>query len=133
VFSLDLVAGVPRAASPQWRHYSPLEIAADVVAAGIRRLIVLDVAAVGVDQGCPSLPLCRQLRDRYPKLELTSGGGVRDDNDLSQLAAAGCNVALVASALHNGRIGRRQLEMNGRRNYEKENWNADNHYSPLIG
>jgi len=50
--------------------------------------------------GVPTLDLCRTLRKRCPQLEITSGGGVRSRDDLDRLAAAGCNRALVASALH---------------------------------
>lgn len=125
VFSLDLVAGVVRTAAPlgsepgasgtsprQRLDSSPghpdsaQRIVADVVASGIRRLIVLDVAAVGLGQGCPTLDLCRELRQRYSDLEITSGGGVRTMADLEQMAVTGCDVALVATALHDGRIGR---------------------------
>ena len=129
IFSLDLLAGEVRMAIPQGREIyasgtsprrrlgsSPghpdtpsLQWVADVVASGIRRLIVLDVAAVGLGQGCPTLDLCRELRRRYSDLEITSGGGIRTMADIEQLTVAGCDNALVATALHNGRIGRAEL------------------------
>jgi phosphoribosylformimino-5-aminoimidazole carboxamide ribotide isomerase len=37
-------------------------------------------------------------------MELTSGGGVRGRDDLAALADAGCDAALVASALHDGQL-----------------------------
>ncbi|MCE9544548.1 MAG: hisA/hisF family protein [Planctomycetia bacterium] len=111
IFSLDLIDGRPRAAASQWKNSSPLEITADVAATGVRRLIVLDVAAVGLGQGCPTLDLCRELRRRYSDLEITSGGGIRTMADLEQLTVAGCDIALVATALHDGRIGRADLKV----------------------
>jgi uncharacterized protein related to proFAR isomerase len=35
---------------------------------------------------------------------------VRDESDLKALAELGCDAVLVASALHDGRIGRRQCD-----------------------
>jgi phosphoribosylformimino-5-aminoimidazole carboxamide ribotide isomerase len=104
LFSLDLKAGVPLARADELRDRSPLELAEMAVAAGVRRLIVLDLADVGTGGGTRTLALCRALHHRWPQIELTAGGGVRDLDDLRQLAAAGCRAALVASALHGGRL-----------------------------
>jgi phosphoribosylformimino-5-aminoimidazole carboxamide ribotide isomerase len=104
IFSLDLKAGRPLSRIAAWRERSPSEIARDVLSRGIRRLIVLDLAAVGMGGGTNTLDLCRDLRDSYPDVELTSGGGVRGIADLQQLAASGISAALVASALHDGRL-----------------------------
>ena len=122
IFSLDLLGGEVRTATPRLSEpcetgISPrpghpdsrFQLVADVVAAGIRRLIVLDVAAVGLSQGCPTLDLCRELRRRYSDLEITSGGGVCTVADLEQLTVAGCDIALVTTALHDTRIGRAEL------------------------
>ena len=43
-----------------------MEIAALAIAAGFARLIVLDLAGVGMGDGIPTLALCRQLSDDYP-------------------------------------------------------------------
>ncbi|MGC3969156.1 MAG: HisA/HisF-related TIM barrel protein [Pirellulales bacterium] len=104
VFSLDLKHGEPLTSSYGWAGQTPEQIAAQAVACGVQAMIVLDLAAVGVGQGVPTLELCRTLRAKYPTLHLTSGGGVRDVGDLRSLADAGCQAALVASALHDGRI-----------------------------
>jgi hypothetical protein len=37
-------------------------------------------------------------------LQIVAGGGVRSAADLRSLSAAGCDAALVASALHDGRL-----------------------------
>ena len=130
IFSLDLMAGEVRSAACAWEDQdasgtsprrslgsSPghpqlaLQIVDAVAAADVRRLIVLDVAAVGTGQGCPTRDLCRDLRCRYPEIELTSGGGIRNMADVDQLAAAGCNAALAATALHDGPISRNDLEL----------------------
>lgn len=107
VFSLDLKHGQPLTrAGCDWCSHTPLEIAECAIDGGFQRLIVLDLAAVGTRRGSTVEPICEQLRRRFPRLEIVSGGGVRDGEDLERLAAAGCDAALVATALHDGRITR---------------------------
>lgn len=86
------------------RHPDPLDLAAVAVAAEFPTLIVLDLAYVGTGGGPGTLPLVRELRARYPRLELIAGGGVRDRDDLARLADAGADAALVATALHAGTV-----------------------------
>jgi phosphoribosylformimino-5-aminoimidazole carboxamide ribotide isomerase len=71
---------------------------------GFQRLIVLDLADVGVHQGPGTLALCRSLGWKQTALQLIAGGGIRHLGDLRSLAQSGCNAALIASALHDGRI-----------------------------
>jgi len=104
IFSLDLQQGRPLARFDAWRRLAPLAIAREAIAIGIQRMIVLDLAGVGVGEGVPTLELCRAIRDEATSLELTSGGGVRGLSDLTTMSRAGCNAALVASALHDGRV-----------------------------
>ncbi|MBI2823828.1 MAG: hisA/hisF family protein [Planctomycetia bacterium] len=104
VFSLDLKDGRPLAAAGAWRDCRADEIAQGAYDTGIRRMIVLDLADVGTGGGVGPLELCRRLRDRLPDCELVAGGGIRGRADLEALAAAGCDAALVASALHDGRL-----------------------------
>ena len=109
VFSLDLKQGRPLTVVPDWRERTPGELAALAVSLGAGRVIVLDLARVGVGQGPGQEELCRQLRAEHPDLELIAGGGVRGREDLRRLAAAGCDAVLVASALHDGRLTREDL------------------------
>lgn len=104
IFSLDLKLGIPLPRWAAWRGLTPLAIAREAVACGITRMIVLDLAAVGSQRGPTTLELARALRQAFPQLELIGGGGVRDRADLEQLAAAGFDAALVASALHAGTV-----------------------------
>ena len=106
VFSLDLYEGRPRTESGVWANVDLLEVVQQAIDAGFRRLIVLDLGDVGKRSGTSTLPLCRAIRAAHSGLELIAGGGVRDATDLDRLAQAGCNGALVASALHDGRLRR---------------------------
>jgi phosphoribosylformimino-5-aminoimidazole carboxamide ribotide isomerase len=110
IFSLDLKQGLPLGDLCPWETESPLEIGVRAVAAGVSAMIVLDLAQVGNGTGVTTSTLCRQLRDRFPDLQLITGGGVRDVADLDGLAALGIDGVLVASALHDGRIALADLE-----------------------
>jgi phosphoribosylformimino-5-aminoimidazole carboxamide ribotide isomerase len=118
IFSLDLKAGRPLTRAAAWRFsdrlLEPLDIAATAIDAGVRRMIVLDLADVGMGQGSGTEALCHALRERDPHLELIGGGGVRGLEDLAALTRAGCNAALVASALHDGRLTAEQIRSVGR-------------------
>jgi phosphoribosylformimino-5-aminoimidazole carboxamide ribotide isomerase len=104
IFSLDLKAGVPLTKAPAWQGLSPQQIATIALRAGVRRMIVLDLARVGMGEGVGTESLCRALRCLDAELEIIGGGGVRSAADLDSLARAGCDAALVASALHDGRL-----------------------------
>ncbi len=126
VFSLDLKQGQPIIVAPEWRNKWPLEIACDVIDLGVRSMIVLDLARVGVGTGAGTESLAQSLRAMRPTVELIGGGGVRGVNDLRSLAAAGYDVALVASALHDGRIDRNgELGMGNEINVEWRMWNGE--------
>ena len=76
----------------------------EVYQRGIRRLIVLDLAGVGVSAGVPTIDLCQEIKAAYPDLEIWTGGGVRSIADVQKLDAVGIDGVLVASALHDGKI-----------------------------
>jgi phosphoribosylformimino-5-aminoimidazole carboxamide ribotide isomerase len=109
VFSLDLMQGRP-VSRYIWQAATPLEIVDRIVGAGIRSLILLDLAGVGVGGGIPTLPLCRQIRQLHPIMEIITGGGVRDANDVGAAIQSGADRVLVASALHDGRLQRRDFD-----------------------
>jgi phosphoribosylformimino-5-aminoimidazole carboxamide ribotide isomerase len=109
-FSLDLRNGVPIHHIDAWRGMSALEIGRSAHARGFSNMIVLDLADVGIGQGISTLNLCEQLKAELHPVRIIAGGGVRGVNDLKALAAAGCDAALVASALHDGRLTRKDVE-----------------------
>ncbi len=104
VFSLDLKNGQPIAAAPCWRGLTAEGIVVRAVDAGVRRLLVLDLAQVGSGLGTGTEDLCRALSATYPDLHLAAGGGIRGPADLRRLGAYGVRTALVASALHDGAL-----------------------------
>ena len=74
-----------------------------------RRIIVMTLARVGSGAG-PDLGRFAEIRSIASGCEIYAAGGVRDAADLSALKAAGASGALIATALHERRIVRADLE-----------------------
>ena len=73
-----------------------------------QRNIAMTLSRVGSDTG-PDFELLDQLRTKAPAQKLFAAGGVRGGEDLIELNRRGINGVLVASALHAGRIGKREI------------------------
>jgi phosphoribosylformimino-5-aminoimidazole carboxamide ribotide isomerase len=109
-FSLDLRGGVPLGKTDDWEGADAWSIAAQAVALGVRRLLVLDLARVGVNIGTGTDELCARLAATYPEVAVWAGGGIRGPADLRQLRDQGVQVVLVASALHDGALTRADVD-----------------------
>jgi phosphoribosylformimino-5-aminoimidazole carboxamide ribotide isomerase len=108
VLSVDLRDGRALSPDPQLAGLPALDAVARLQRAGLREAIVLDLARVGSGAG-PDVALIAEIHAAFPDLELLAGGGVRDVADLRALSVAGAAGALVATALHSGVIGAREL------------------------
>jgi phosphoribosylformimino-5-aminoimidazole carboxamide ribotide isomerase len=108
VLSADLRDGRALSPHPQLAGLPALDAVARLHRAGLREAIVLDMARVGSGAG-PDVGLIAEIHAAFPDLELLAGGGVRDVEDLRALGDAGAAGALVATALHDGLIGPREL------------------------
>jgi phosphoribosylformimino-5-aminoimidazole carboxamide ribotide isomerase len=73
-----------------------------------QRLLAMNLARVGSLHG-PDLDLIRRLVRIAPGREVYAAGGVRAVADLHAAAGVGAAGALVATALHDGRIGTAEL------------------------
>jgi phosphoribosylformimino-5-aminoimidazole carboxamide ribotide isomerase len=102
VFSLDLREGRPmtRPSAP-FAGLHPLEVARLAERTGVTAMLLIDVSRVGGGAGV-DLDLVRELRQKLPAIELLVGGGVRTAADIEALGRAGCDGALVGTALHEG-------------------------------
>ncbi len=110
VFSLDLDHGRARtAASAAWPSSDPLAIAEQAADRGVGRMLLLDLARVGTGEGLASIDLLQAIRRRRPDLELALGGGIASIEQVATAKRLGAAAVLVASALHDGRIGRAEL------------------------
>jgi phosphoribosylformimino-5-aminoimidazole carboxamide ribotide isomerase len=71
-------------------------------------VLAMNLQRVGSDAG-PDLELIAALAARRPACRIYAAGGVRNVEDLRQVSAAGAAGALLATALHDGRIGPAEL------------------------
>jgi phosphoribosylformimino-5-aminoimidazole carboxamide ribotide isomerase len=108
VLSVDLRDGALLSPDPRLARLSALDAVERLSRPELREAIVLDVARVGSRAGL-DIELIARLHTAFPALELLAGGGVRDVEDLRALADAGASGAPVATALHTGVIGAREL------------------------
>lgn len=66
-------------------------------------IIIMSLPRVGSKLG-PDFDSLTAYRKRYPQQKIIAAGGIRDNEDLIKLAHIGIYQALVATALHNGKI-----------------------------
>jgi phosphoribosylformimino-5-aminoimidazole carboxamide ribotide isomerase len=110
VFSLDLRGGEPLGDPSGWKYPTAWGIATQAVELGVRCLLVLDLARVGVNEGTGTEGLSADFVAAFPEIEVLAGGGVRGRDDLVRLRDLGVSGVLVSSALHDGRLTRADLE-----------------------
>jgi len=112
VFSLDLRLGNPvlHPALQDATGVVPdaLSLAAQATEAGVSTLLLLDLGRIGTGCGV-DLGLVETLRRRFPAVRLLAGGGVLTRRDLDRMRDAGCDGALIASAIHTGRVSASDL------------------------
>jgi phosphoribosylformimino-5-aminoimidazole carboxamide ribotide isomerase len=113
-FGLDLRAGRPLlAAGSSWPSTEPEGLVETAWALGVRRFVLIDLGRVGSGEGVGTLGLAREIGRQWPGAEVTLGGGVSRPSELTELRAAGVSAVLVGSALHDGRLGRADVEPPG--------------------
>jgi imidazole glycerol-phosphate synthase subunit HisF len=89
-----------------WRQGSGRDLAAAmrwIDELGIRRVLMTDIARDGMAAG-PNVALYAEWKRRFPHLELTASGGVRNESDLAELETAGCDAVVVGKALLEGSV-----------------------------
>jgi HisA/HisF family protein len=103
MLSVDLRDGRLISPRAELAGRDPAAAAPLATALGLREVLVIDLARVGAGSG-PPLRAVAELAAALPGLAIYAGGGVRDHDDLRALESAGASGALVATALHEGRI-----------------------------
>ena len=103
VLSVDLREGRLISPDRELAGRNPAAAAPLARALAVRELLVIDLARVGSGSG-PPLDAVAELNAALPGVAIYAGGGVRDDADLHALESAGATGALVATALHEGRV-----------------------------
>ena len=92
-------------------YKSPLCLLRDFKQMGVSQVIILDLARVGSGEGVDVDSLKKVIAE--VGVETYVGGGVRDINDLVELANLGVSGTLVATSLHNGKISIDALKQEG--------------------
>jgi phosphoribosylformimino-5-aminoimidazole carboxamide ribotide isomerase len=111
IFSLDLFEGRPKISSPAaWGTEDPRELAHAAIECGVRRMLILDLARVGTSLGPGTNSLIAQIRADHPSVMVSVGGGISRIEEVVELRNAGAPAVLVGSAIHDGRIGARELD-----------------------
>jgi len=87
--------------------YDPTEILREFENMGLGQVILLDLARVGSEEGV-DLSFLKNVM-RQVSLKVLVGGGVRNSDELSKLNEIGVSGALLATALHSGRITVREI------------------------
>lgn len=103
VLSVDLRDGRLISPDPELAGRDAAAAASLARALNVRELLVIDLARVGSGSG-PPLDAVAELVAALPGVAIYAGGGVRDDADVRALESAGAAGALVATALHEGRL-----------------------------
>ena len=103
VLSVDLRDGRLISPDPELADRPAADAAKLARSLHVDELLVIDLARVGSGAG-PPLDAVAQLAHALPGVAIYAGGGVRHDADLEALERAGAAGALVATALHEGRV-----------------------------
>ncbi|HMK46373.1 MAG TPA: HisA/HisF-related TIM barrel protein [Methanocella sp.] len=101
VVSIDLKHGSVVAADPALQK-APLEVVRKLNDLDLSAVIMLDMSRVGSDEGVDYNLLQRMVS--VSKHPLIVGGGIRCLDDLERIEMSGATGAIVASAVHSGRI-----------------------------
>jgi len=86
----------------------PEEAVERMVNAGVRKVILLDLRRVGSEKGVNTR--VETIIERFPDLEMITGGGIRDAEDAIKLFEKGFEGLLIATAFHKGAISREDVE-----------------------
>jgi phosphoribosylformimino-5-aminoimidazole carboxamide ribotide isomerase len=111
VVSLDLKDGKVLAQPAFLGPKEPLQLLREFKNMGISQVIVLDLSRVGSGEGVDT----EFLKEAIDKtgMDVYVGGGVRDITDLIELQNIGVSGALIATALHTGKIQVADLKREG--------------------
>jgi phosphoribosylformimino-5-aminoimidazole carboxamide ribotide isomerase len=102
VVSIDMRCGKLLAADPILADMTPIDLLKTLNSLDLEAVILLDLSRVGAEAGLdgPFLEAAAEVSE-HP---LILGGGIRGEEDLAALEDMGFAGALVATAVHNGRI-----------------------------
>ncbi len=109
ILSIDLKGGELLTSSHQLQQTTPIELAQYADKIGIKAIIVLDLEKVGSQKGSLTDTLI-DITSSVSNTPVYTGGGVRSIEDIELLQENNISGALIATAFHKGKIGRKELD-----------------------
>jgi len=111
VVSIDLKGGKVMSVSENIKSMNPIPLAQKLEKTGVSQIILLDLDRVGTEYGANVKVLKEVLKKTEVKVLV--GGGIRSIRELEELRNLGVYGALVATALHNGKLRVDELKSAG--------------------
>ena len=111
IVSVDLKGGELLSRSERIRSMNPLRLVEALEEMGVARVIVLDLARVGSEQGA-NMGVVAEVLEKTG-VEAITGGGMRGIEDLEEARGLGVSGALIATVLHTGKLTAAELESKG--------------------
>jgi len=111
VVSIDLKKGEVMSVTENIKSMNPIPLAQTLEKIGVSQIILLDLDRVGTERGA-NLEVLKGVLKRT-KVKVLVGGGIRSIQDLEELRNLGVFGALVATALHNGKLRVDELQSAG--------------------
>ncbi len=111
IVSVDLKGGELLSRSEKIRSMNPLRLVETLEEMGVARVIVLDLARVGSEQGA-NMGVVAEVLEKTG-VEVITGGGMRGIGDLEEARGLGVSGALIATVLHTGKLTAAELESKG--------------------
>jgi phosphoribosylformimino-5-aminoimidazole carboxamide ribotide isomerase len=111
IVSVDLKGGELLSRSKHIRELSPLRLVEGLEDMGVVRVIVLDLARVGSEQGA-NMEVVEGVLEKTG-VDVITGGGMRGIEDLEEARSLGVSGALIATVLHTGKLVAAELESKG--------------------
>jgi phosphoribosylformimino-5-aminoimidazole carboxamide ribotide isomerase len=109
ILSIDLKGGKLLSANQQLQQTKPLELVKHAERLGIQAVIVLELEKVGSQKG-PLNNTLLEIAQNVSSIPVYTGGGVRSIEDIQILQENNISGALIATAFHKGKIGRKELD-----------------------
>jgi phosphoribosylformimino-5-aminoimidazole carboxamide ribotide isomerase len=111
IVSIDLKEGKVMSKSKTIKSKDALSLAKLLEEIGVTKIIILDLARVGSMRGVDFTIIQEILKKT--SLEVLTGGGIRNINDLKELKDMGVSGALIATVLHTGILTLNELKSAG--------------------
>jgi len=110
ILSLDIKNGKVLSSCSEISMKDPSDVALTFEKLGVKKIIVLDLIRVGSEEGI-NFSILDKILDAV-EIQIINGGGVRNLADIIELKKRGVYAVLIATALHNGSITKKDIKKN---------------------